>query len=374
MNRSLKESEAYSIFGIPTTVRSDDETIAAALSEELSCYPKTNEDPTFEINILDELESATFEARNPKQHDSDANGFEMEGRMSKMHWQWSEHACRVDLSIKEFGFPFRQLYRAAHRQNTTRSEMAGQILHEGVLIPHLLVSEQHALLHASAIARPGSKDMICIGGTGGSGKTSLMLQACLEEGWCFAADDISVFTQNGELHPNYSYPKIYGYNLDAFPNLKAKVFDQKGLLDRLHWSTHHMRGADKVRRRIDPRKLFSVLPENQAPKLSDYVILSRDKVDKTSIESISVEKAAAASAHVLATEYNEFLNHLHWQRFNHHLNGRDTTEPSAGFTIDQWRQRIERTLANTRCWVLRAPVGIDHRLFLKEAWPLIQNL
>jgi hypothetical protein len=196
----------------------------------------------------------------------------------------------------------------------------------------------------------------------------------LEEGWSFAADDISVFSGNGELHPNYSYPKIYGYNLDAFPNLKAKVFDQKGILDRLHWSTHHTRGADKVRRRIDPRKLFPVLPENQTHKLSDYVILSRDNVDKTSIQSISVGEAAAASAHVLATEFNEFLNHLHWQRFNHHLSGREITEPSAAFTIDQWRQRIERTLANTRCWVLRAPIGIDHQVFLKEAWPLIQNL
>lgn len=374
MKQTLYDSGTYSIFSTPTLIRSDSDALARDLAEELSCYPKSDQSPVCEIRLLSSLPAPTDSIRNPKLHNSYADGFHMQGRMSQMHWHWEEGRTLIDISINEYGSILRSIYRALHRQNTTRTEMAGQILHEGVLIPRLLTSDQHALLHASAIARPDSDQLIGIGGTGGSGKTSLMLQACLKEGWSFAADDISVLSENGELHPNYSFPKIYGYNLDAFPELSDQLFKQKPPMDKLHWKIHHLRGADKVRRRVDPRIIFPVSPSNQPSKLADYVILSRSDTKDVKIESISTERAATASAHVLATEYNEFFNHLHWQRFNHLLSGRETAEPTAEFSIDRLSQRIEKALSQTRCWVLNVPTSISHRDFLDQAWPIIQEL
>lgn len=374
MNNAAQTIGTYTIFGTPTRISLETHTLDKTLAKELSCYPESKEEPACDICIWQELPPEASGATNPKIHRSWANGFEMEGRMSKMRWRWETDTTRIDLSIKEFGALTRPLYRAAHRQNTTRTEMAGQILHEGVLVPRLLLSQEHALLHASAIAHPESKKMICVGGTGGSGKTSLMLQACLQHGWHFAADDISVLSKNGELHPNYSYPKIYGYNIEAFPQLKPKLLEQASFVDKLLWKIHRARGSDKVRRRIDPRQLFSTLPDGQRSQLSDYVILNRGGASTVEINPIATEKAATASAHVLASEYNEFLNHLHWQCFNHQLAEHQSAAQELKFSIEHWTQRIMTALHATRCWQLNVPSGICHKNFLDQAWPLIERL
>lgn len=371
MKNSLIKSGTYQIFGTPTAIHCDSADDAKRLSSELSCYPQTGEPAACTIRVLSKMPSPPPGTANPKIHLSYENGFQMEGRMSRSQWQWNGAEAKIDLSIKKYGPLLSALYRAVHRQNTTRQEMAGQILHEGILVPRLLTSGSHALLHASAIAEPSGKRLTAIGGTGGSGKTSLMLQACLEDGWRFGADDITVLTTDGRLWPNYSYPKVYGYNVDAFPKIAAKLFKDARPFDKIHWKLHKMRGLDKVRRRVAPRNIFSTLPEGDKPRLSDYVILQRESRQTIDLSQISSSQASAASSHVIATEYAEFLNHLHWHSFNRQL-ASPTHTPL--FSLPSCADRIERALANTRCWLLRFPESLNHREFLNGTWPLIRKL
>lgn len=371
MKNNLIKGGTYQIFGTPTAFYFDCAGDASRLSNELSSYPTSDEAPSCTIRILKELPPAPSGTANPKIHISYDNGFQMEGRMYRSQWRWNGTQTEVDISIKRYGRALSLLYRAAHRQNTTREEMAGQILHEGILVPRLLTSDSHALLHASAIADPSGQRIFAIGGTGGSGKTSLMLHACLEENWRFAADDITVLTTDGRLWPNYSYPKVYGYNLEAFPKIAPKLFEDDRPFDKIHWKLHKIRGLDKVRRRIAPKDIFNTLSETNVSILSDYIILQREHRQSIDLSRVTSIQASSASSHVIASEYTEFLKHLHWHSFNRQL-----TSPShtSRFSLSGCTDRIKGALTDTRCWLLRFPDSLSHRDFLNEAWPLIREL
>ena len=50
-------------------------------------------------------------------------------------------------------------------------------------------------------------------GKGGVGKTSIEIDFCLNNKMSFLTDDIAIGDVNGDVYPNYNWPKIYGYNL-----------------------------------------------------------------------------------------------------------------------------------------------------------------
>ena len=365
-------NRSYSIFGDSIEFQFESEQLKSILEPEISCYGETQRDPNLTITLSHTPSKKTDPplSKNPKIHTEFATGFKQSHKQCSVYWEFGEQP-RIDLQLHEFAPLKRLAYRLNHMQYTTRSEMIGQILHEAVLIPRILLSDHHAVIHASSIISPRSNKPILIGGTGGTGKTSLMLNACLRHQWKFAADDISILSTEGKLYPNFSYPKIYGYNLDAFPELNQGRQGKRGLLDRLHWKLHSLRGADKVRRREDPRKLFDVnLPDTIDPP-SDYIILFRNDCSETSIEKIDPEISAKASSEIVQSEYTAFLKHISWSRSNRLLLGLNPNDEALKIN---WEERTLHALRKTRCWKMNIPLNISHHDFLESSWPLIENL
>src|SRR5690606_41041284 len=109
----------------------------------------------------------------------------------------------------------------------------GMVFHELALVPAAHWLSDVAVVHASAMAGP-SGEVTLIGGTGGVGKTSLMLDLCLRRGFTFMADDISIVGADGWVHPNLAYRKIYAYHLQDNPELARRVFQGRRLVHREH--------------------------------------------------------------------------------------------------------------------------------------------
>lgn len=374
MNLTANDTQHFNVFGEAVMITTENPTLRQIIASEFSCYPAEKSESSWKLNLTDQLPQIEACSQNPKSHWEHKTGFQFCEKMCASRWAFNgTSAQQIDVKLQEFPGPLQIPYRWLHRQYTSRTEMLGQILHEAILVPRALIHPDRAVLHASAIIPEGSERPICIGGTGGSGKTSLMLKACLEHDWAFCADDISVLGTDGEMYPNFSYPKIYGYNLKSFPPIKAHLFHPSTLRNKLHWQLHAARGDDKVRRRIDPRLIFKLPDQSSLSSPSDYVILFREAVDTFSLEPISTALAASCSAAVLKTEYSTFLNHLNWSRFNQLLqqgtSDNEPEDPSA-----QWTSRIQRGLSSTRCWALRFPINATHQDFLDKAWPLLQGL
>jgi|GEM_PF-3237806 len=375
MSNTSKFERTFSIFGEPISIQADAPTLSRLIEREFSCYPSSEDHAKLQVYIGDKIPKDHAYSQNPKSHIELERGFSIQSKMLNSRWASSEAGDCIHAKINEYPFPLPIAYRYLHRQYTSRSEMLGQILHESVFVPRMLTQPKRALLHASAIIPPSSNSPICIGGTGGSGKTSLMLMACMEKRWGFAADDFCALSTQGSFYPNFSYPKIYGYNVNAFPSIKEHLFQESSSLDKLHWKLHHLRGMDKVRRRMDPRKLFKTTDAGELSAPSDYVILFRDNVKDYILEEIPVHLAALTSSLVLKTEYSAFINHLNWSMFNQQLRGSNQQNTDTLFDhSDAWITRTESALQSTRCWTLRFPKNANHREFLKEAWPIIEGL
>lgn len=371
-------TQCFSIFGEAMSLDCAGLSNPIALADEFTCYPTAQAPVDWSLHLVHQLDTNTPVAINPKSHSVTPDGFRMNAKMLTSEWRFdaepfADAPIAVTASLKEFGRPMDDAYRWLHRQFTSRADMLGQIIHEHVLTPRMLLHPDRALLHAASILRTGADRPICIGGTGGSGKTSLMLEACCRHGWSFVADDIAVMHVDGRLYPNFSYPKIYGYNLDAFPELKPQLHHDSFFGSRLHWFAHRLRGPSKVRRRVDPRQLFNLPARAALEAPAHYVILNRGDGSDFSLRALDRERAAEASIQVLHTELSTFLAHLRWSSFNRLLLGAPINDITTRFH-EVWRKRLESALSNTECYQLNFPASATHAEFLRECWPIIDSL
>lgn len=374
MKNATGNSSTYKIFGEPTLIKTEFQDRWNIIEEEFKLYDVSRQHAMCEIILPLDFPPPQKNLQRARSESEWTRGLRIQEKLLVSDWTFGPNApVKIQAQVREFPNPLPHAYRFLHRQYTSRKEMLGQLLHEQLLVPRCLVHKERAVLHASAVLPPGCQRPICFGGVGGAGKTSLMLKACLDKFWAFCADDFCVLSTKGDFFPNFAYPKIYGYNLDAFPSLKTLVTKKRSPIDRIHWKLHRMRGPDKVRRRISPGKLANLPEKKQLLPPSDYILLLRNHDSEFTLKEIEAAKAARASAEVLATEFNSFSNHIHWARFQYLLES-DTNNKRTPMLTQLWSDRIQQSLSCTRCWVLRIPNSLSHKDYLKGAWPLIENL
>ena len=258
-------------------------------------------------------------------------------------------------------------------QFTHPFEEIGQIFHEGVLQPTLLLffSDRLTLIHGSAVSSPSGHALV-FGGTGGVGKTSLELELILHKGYSFIADDISILNKEGSLIPNFNLPKIYGYNLLGYEHIEKKLFVGKSFNDKLWWKVQKtLRRPNKFRRRADIDNFYS---GKKAPTsdLKRFIILYRSNVKEPHFTETSPQKVAKMNTAVMYTEFARLFNALKFHEFNRE---KDDREKMFSFKelMEQSEVILIKSLEKTDCGVLQVPMEFSAS-DVKEKIPTLLEL
>ncbi len=356
----------YSFFGIPTVVNLKNSVYKVILLNELETYKNDTDNATIEITDDWSSFDSKLIANNPSHHYYFEDAIYFKGTQIEVAFVFDTANRLKKVYFKLLIAPnwYRKILRKwLNMQFTNRIENIGQIFHEHVLVPMTFFSDDLAPIHASGFTLNNTTNLL--GGTGGTGKTTLELEFCLNKNAAFVTDDIAIINRKGEVHPNYNYPKIYGYNLAGNKKLKDKVLKKEPFLGKIHWFLHKKAfGISKVRRKISPFSLFKNV-NTHTSKLTNYNILSKNDCKEISKTKLDIETISKMTVEVILTEYSYFFNHIHWHAFNALSKGNKPI-----MTIDdlekKWLEILNKSLSNTENYLLSIPFNISHDEFKKQ--------
>jgi hypothetical protein len=358
--RSLRDANAvrYRIAATAVEVQFGSGPASEVLRRELSLYPETDLPAEVVIRINPPDPRPEVLARNPSTHRIFEDGFAADFGRYSVSWRRSDvllvdmldyDEARRSLARKfvniDFAHPFEDI---------------GRIFHEIVLVPTVFMHfhARCAIVHGSAVRSPEGRGIL-VTGTGGVGKTSLMLGLVRERGWRFMSDDIAFVGADGRLWLNGAYPKIYAYNAIGDGSLGAAVMAGRSVADKLQWSIRQRMGRSRVRRRMDPRKLGTAGVAPNAPLERVYVICRRAR-SSIGMEEIAPAAAVEMSMSLIQAEYGVIVNHLHWQQFNAGVLGQQPA-PALESILGGMRSTLQCALGGAQCFLLNVPLDDSAR-------------
>lgn len=334
----------------------------ALLDSELTNYPAAEKDMSADIVIQYTdasklLGEAIPRSNNPALFTLSDNSVSMNFHHTKINWSLRNDSGPLNIRVASDWSKRSWQKKFRSMQYTHPFENIGQIFHELLLIPTLQMfySEQLAVLHGSAVISPDG-DVSIFGGTGGVGKTSLMLELARERGYQFLADDISIINSDATVFANLAFPKIYGYNTLGVPDMKKQLLGGKGVMDRLAWNLKmKLRGPSSVRRRIDPEVFFPAGVAQQG-SLKNYYILFRSSSPKLEVNPIDIDTTIQMNHCVMRAEYSNLYRHLHWYEYNTIGTG-ESADPGLVYrNIWSNSERIQReAFAKANCFQVNVP-------------------
>lgn len=306
----------YRIFGKVVKLNTINSKEGEVLHEELKLYPILNT-TTYDvsINYVSQVKIDSTVSNNPSiNHLTDDSMVCKLGVTTVKFYFENQQIRQIDFCIDHKSRFKSTIQKWKSIQYASSYEDIGQLFHELVLVPMAFLFDDYSIVHSSGIVNR-QDEVVLFGGTGGVGKTSLEMTLCLEHECSFFNDDIAVIDSSGNCYPNFSYPKIYGYNLQGADNLKKEIIKDLAPLNKLHYALRLLKGKNKVRRRIQPEAFYGKTSKT-AGKLSSIVILIRSNVDEITLESISEKKVSTFNSLIIGSEYNVFFDHIRWHEFN----------------------------------------------------------
>ena len=354
----------FEVFGRAVAlVGADSPALQHALAE-MALYGATQAEPNLTIGIH-QGKPPRAGRNNPSQHWERDDGF-----LAGFGGVWGDYQltagriARIDLYLPRSGMALGSaIRRMRNRQYATASEAVGQRLHEVGLLFALYSDPERWLLHAAGLRLDGGA--VLVGGTGGSGKTTLELEMGLRRGAGFLTDDFAVLGTDGEVYPNLAFPKVYAYNVSGDDRLREAVFSGRGPADRAAWHVRSaVRGPSAVRRRVSPATLYGPPALDPAP-LRRYVILSRRSGAPAEVRRISGGEAAAISMAVMRTEHAAIHRHLEWHAFNRRVAGQQPVIDLAA-VLQRWERQAASVLEQVDCLVAEMPVEMPHATLRDE--------
>lgn len=352
------------IFGKKILFNFGNSAFADNIANEICIYPDADDCPSDMIIEIDiEKTGERPIAFNPSSHFETETGFGMIFGTTLIRWDLSQDTLRAYISSEAATMNVRRYYKKFMSLGyTLPHENAGQLLHELVLVPMACFSEGIAPVHCSSYVRDGKAFLF--GGTGGTGKTSLLLDLCSDPDTAFLSDDIAIVGEDGSVHPNLAYPKIYAYNTIGNRTLETKLLENSSLAGRIQWNFFKWVDPARVRRRIPPEKLYK-LPEDTRYPVYSYCILFRGDFSDLSIIEIDPDKMTDLTLSVIKAEYQAINTHIYWHEFNRRSLGLDPM-----FVLDDIWNRCRavygKAFSNARLAIIRIPRLMDHQTCIKR--------
>lgn len=365
----------YKVFNLVIEFRlPNNEALQKAFLEQFSLYKDIqNAKPTIVVELLEQPLIIGKGMRNPSIQSDFKTGFCMTTYDGHISFEKENEFLHIKAYIKfEKSFLIKFFKKIINWEYTSREEKIGQTIFEQILVPATFFYSNYFPVHSSAFLTPDNK-VIIIGGTGGVGKTSLGMEYCLNRNYKFLCDDMAILTSEGFLYPNYSFPKIYGYNLVENKKMKEIVFSKRSILDKISWTIRkQLFGGSKVRRKINPQKVYKI-PQNDYFTVHSYYILTREYRNDFSIEVLNKDIAAQMNINVIKTEYSSFFNHIYWHMFNRQAN-QDRFIIDYDTLIRSWETTSFKALSKVKCYLIKAPIKIKHKDFILKLNNLIENV
>ncbi len=357
----------FSFFGISTKVNLKKSVYKSILLDELKVYSDNSKKNILEITDDWSTFNEKLIANNPSQHYYYKNVIHFKDTLTEVAFVFNDKRELKTIYFKLIIAPnyIRKVIRKwLNMQFTNRVENIGQIFHENILIPMTFFFDNLVPIHASGFSLNGKS--ILLGGTGGTGKTTLELEFCLNKNASFITDDIAILDNKGYLFSNYNYPKIYGYNLVGNSKLKNTIFKKESFFSKLHWFLHKtVFGLSKVRRKISPFNLFENVSVEKT-KLTNYFVLSKNECSEINKTKLSVESISKMTIEVIFTEYNYFFNQLKWHEFNALSKG-NMPIITTNKLEEKWLNLLNNNLKKSGNYLINIPFNISHSEFKKQS-------
>jgi hypothetical protein len=214
----------------------------------------------------------------------------------------------VDRAILRRGF-LERMAKLKDWNYLTPSEIVAKNLIYDLLEPishDHMVKKGMGFIHASAYAK--GKSCALITGEGGMGKTALCLIA-QEKGYGYMNDDLSLIDSKGLCYHHPKRLQIYGYNVKESPELKEKIFKNRGSFDRIQFNFRNMfKGPKKARRRV----LFKRVTKRA--RISKIFYLSRG--NKLSIRKMDAHEFVESELEIIKQEFSDYIQGIDHDR--HH--------------------------------------------------------
>lgn len=361
---SLEEKEKFNvevadftakIFGVNIGFKIHDGMLREILEKEISLYPGIDGE-AWDI-LLETCSQTEFKNKGEREDNTAAIQVNSETARKKFIFN-GDKLYHIIFSLHS---PVNRVHewvqKIRNMEFSNRKDRVGQIIHEQVLVPAMLFDEDKVPVHSSAVQF--KKQVIMFGGHGGVGKTSLELELCFHNDADFIADDIGMLSQAGEVYPNLSYPKIYGYNVEGEPELKQRLIDRDSILDKLHWNLHFLKGANKVRRRISPADIYGNYV-NKPVKVSRYLILERFEGKEIQVQALSPEQATEISITILREEFSKFFSELDKNA------GAAKSFYSSTVIMERWAAILPEIFEQVECQKVLIPQAMKHHDFKKS--------
>lgn len=364
----------YKVFNLIIEFRlPNNEALNKAFLEQFSLYKDIqNAKPNIIVEILEQPLVIEKGMRNPSIQNDFKNGFCMTTYDGHINFEKEDEFLYIKAYINfEKSFLIKFFKKIIDWEYTSREEKIGQTIFERILVPATFFYSNYFPVHSSAFLSPDNK-VIIIGGTGGVGKTSLGIEYCLNRNYKFLCDDMAILNSEGILFPNYSFPKIYGYNLVDNEKMNKIVFSKRSIFDRISWTIRiRIFGGSKVRRKINPQKVYKIPKSNYFP-VHSFFILTREYRNDFSIEVLNYERAAQMNINVIKTEYSKFISHIYWHMFNRQAN-QDQFIIDYDSLIRSWETTGLQALSKVKCYLIKVPIKIKHKDFILKLSNLIEN-
>ena len=353
------------ILGINYEIQYDEEKkYSEKLIKELSYYDEAY--ATDIVMCIDTVKEPYIKSSNPKTQYSSENIFGINNTFMNIYWiKDSDKINKIIIKTKYDDI--NSLMKTAHyivgMDLTTAHDLIVKQLHENVFVPTVLLERKKALIHGAAFKR-GARNIL-IGGTGGSGKTSLMLSQ--GKNVTFLSDDMVVVNTKREIFPNYALPKIYAYNIVDDEVLKKKILETKNIFNKTLFSIMSVVDKKMVRARTAPEVLYKLKKDdkNKNNKLDKYFLINRTNVLKTEVFKSSFYVVGQISRRIIETEYSAFFNHLKWHDANCLMNNFKNNFCYKKVLKEQ-KYLMGKALKNVLVFQANVPINIKHETFIKE--------
>ncbi len=354
------------IFNKKVKFNLDEDIFLEKLNDELKYYPDYHEDEEDVVIKIGKNINKRILSQNPKIHLETNEGFGMDLGSFEIYYEKVDNLLKITVNNKSASKKklIHKLKKMVSKEFIYPEEAIGQILHELVLVPMTFFFKDLALIHSSAFSFNGKAFLL--GGTGGVGKTSTILEIGKEKDLHFICDDIAVIDKDSIIYKNYAYPKIYAYNTIGDEKLEKEILSNTPISSKLQWYLLKKLNPSKVRRKIDPKLLYSIDSEETLTELDSYFIFSRGDYPKLEIKNINSCDAVEMMNEIIKSEYiTSFHRHAIWHKFNCKL-----LEKNKIIDIDEiYTEKVEiykNAFANKRLYMVEVPKDIDHMVFKEE--------
>jgi hypothetical protein len=209
-----------------------------------------------------------------------------------------------------------------------------------------LLKAKATSVHAASWAKDDRA--VLVSGTGGSGKTSLLLEQLRQPGTRYLSEDFGIVDALGHVYRSPKSLSLYASDLRQLGWDVTRISRPWTSRDKLRWRGHMMAGSNPMARVPVPE----LYPDGEGARLDTAIFLIREAASAFLITKVEVDELAVRMTDVVFREEKRLLEVTRLIHANQPPGG---LWPAAFDLVTQTGDLIRSSLSHATCWVARVP-------------------